>query len=230
MKKYNLTKVTLACLLSALGSTAFAGGPAPFYIGATAGQANVDNNLNGFDNDHICSDAGKNYEECRIGDGGSAGHIYGGFQLNDNFAVEIGYADLGDTAAYHYTDPATITQETKGVTVAAVGRYRLGKSSRMLAYGKAGVFAWNSEVTSESDNHRIPHGSTDDSGVDPMIGAGLEYELSHNVSIRAGWDRYYGVGSNDVLVDFHDGYETGELNTLDTDVDVYSAGVNFSFL
>lgn len=229
MKKHNLTVVIFAGVFS---STAFAGGPAPFYLGGSVGQAEVDNDLTGFDNNNICEGAAKNYEECRIGDGGSAGHIYGGMQLNDTFAVEVGYADLGDTASYHYTDPATITQETKGITVAAVARHRLGKSSRMLAYGKAGLFAWKSEVNSESDNYLIPHGSTDDSGVDPVIGAGLEYELGHNVSLRAGWDRYYNVGNNDVLVDFGDynEHEIGQLNTLETDVDVYSAGINFSFL
>ncbi|PIE01141.1 MAG: hypothetical protein CSA79_01085 [Thiothrix nivea] len=232
MKQYNLTSVVAACLLASFSSSALAGGPAPFYIGASIGQAHIDNDSADFDNGHICTDAGKENEECRIGDGGSAGHIYGGFQFNDNFAVEIGYADLGDTASYEYSDPASVTQETKGVTLAAVGRYRLGKSSRMLAYGKAGVFAWNSEVHSNSNNSRIPHGTVDDSGVDPMIGAGLEYELNHNISLRAGWDRYFNVGNNDVLVDFSkDHYgDTGELNTLKTDVDVYSAGINFSFL
>lgn len=228
MKKYNLTAAVLACLLS---STAFAGGPAPFYLGGSIGQANIDNDQSGFDNGNICVDAAKNYESCSVGDGNSAGHIYGGVQLNETWAVEVGYADLGDTAGYHYTDPATITQETTGITVAGIARHRLGKSSPLLAYGKAGAFAWKSEVNSVSDNPLIPHGRTDDTGISPMIGAGMEYELNHNISIRAGWDRYYGVGDNDVLVDFgNDHYETGDLNTLDTDVDVYSAGINFSFL
>ncbi len=227
MKKYTLTATVLTCMLS---TTAFAGGPSPFYIGASAGQVDLDNNQSGFDNGDICSGAAENHLSCSVGDGNSAGHIYGGFQLNDTWAVEVGYADLGDTASYHYSDPATITQDTKGITVAGVVRQRLGKSSPLLAYGKAGVFAWKSEVNSDSDNPHIPHGRTDDTGISPMIGAGLEYELNHNISLRAGWDRYYGVGDNDVLVDFGDGKHTGDLNTLDTDADVYSAGINFSFL
>lgn len=229
MNKYNLTATVFAGLLS---STAFAGGAAPFYLGGAVGHADIDNNQSGFDNGNICQGSGQYDEGCSVGDGGSTGHIYGGLQLGDTYAIEVGYADLGDTAAYrhnNYDDSATVTQETSGITIAGIARHRLGKSSPLLAYGKAGVFVWESEVKS-SGNSYIPHGRTDDNGVDPIIGAGLEYEINHNVSLRAGWDRYYGVGDNNVLVDYNKGHSgSGSLNTLDTDVDVYSAGVNFSF-
>lgn len=231
MKNYNLAA---AILLGMFSSSAFAGGPAPFYLGGSVGQVEVDNEPGGFDNAGICENAGKVSAECHIGDGGSAGHIYGGFQLNDTYAIEVGYADLGTTASYNYANPAVISQETKTLTAAAVGRYRLGKSSRMLAYGKAGLHAWQTEAKVDpvaDHDYRIPTGSTKDEGIDPLIGAGMEYELNHNISIRLGWDRYFGTGDSNVLVDFDDyDKEVGDLNTLDTDVDVYSAGINFSFL
>ena len=64
-----------------------------------------------------------------------------------------------------------------------------------------------------------------------MAGVGLEYELNHNMSVKAGWDRYYGVGDGEALlnIDQHNKGSYG-IDTLETDVDVYSAGINFSFL
>ena len=115
-------------------------------------------------------------------------------------------------------------QDTSGYTLAAVLRQRLGKESPMHVYGKAGVLRWTTETESTLD---YP-GTAKDSGTSPMAGIGLEYELSHNMSIKAGWDRYFDVGESDTMLQI-DQYDYN-VNTLETDVDVYSAGVNFSFI
>ena len=228
MKK--LTLATAVCM-SLFATNALAGGAAPFYLGATIGQSSVNNDVYQMDNQNLCASASTTSETCSIGDGGTAGHIYGGIQLSDSIAVEIGYADLGSTAEYYYTDPVDINQETSGYTVAGVMRHRLGKSSPMHVYGKAGVFRWTTETTSSQD---YP-GTTEASGTSPMAGVGIEYELSHNMSLKAGWDRYYSVGESDKVLNIG-GFNSNNsnnvgysINTLETDVDVYSAGVNFSF-
>lgn len=205
MKKFNLAASVIVGLIA---TNAFAGGAAPFYLGATVGQSSTDD----------------------IGDGSTTGHIYGGIQLSDSIAIEAGYTDLGSTAEYYYSDSAGVQQETSGYTVAGVMRHRLGKSSPMHVYGKAGLFRW----TTEAEGYA---GSAEASGTSPMAGVGVEYELSHNISLKAGWDRYFEVGDDSTLlgVDPHsitknaNNSGTHHVNTLATDVDVYSAGVNFSF-
>ena len=225
MKKFNLAAPVF---ISLLATNVFAGGASPIYLGATYGKSTVDNAPNQMDNHGFCQGASSQGEECRIGDGDdNVAHIYGGFQLSDNIAIEAGYVNLGNTAAYHYTDPVTITQQTEGFTAAGVYRHRLGKTSPVLAYGKAGIIRWSSEANSTQD---YP-GTADDSGISPMLGVGVEYEMTHNISLKAGWDRYYDVGEGDAMlnIDQHNKGSYG-IDTLETDVDVYSAGINFSFL
>ncbi|MEZ5477315.1 MAG: outer membrane beta-barrel protein [Thiolinea sp.] len=202
-----------AACLGMLASSAFAGGASPFYLGATIGQSNVDLNSGQMDNQGVCTKAGTRGFDCRIGDGDNAGHIYGGFQISESIAVEAGYANLGNTASYHYTDPATITQDTHWrhswpvFTVSdSAKRHPCWPTARS-------AFRWTSEAKSNSDNPSIYHGSVKDSGVAPLIGAGVEYEMTHNVSLRAGWDRYYNVGDGKHLIEFN---ETGTDSTLNT--------------
>lgn len=205
MKKFKLAASVFIGLLAT--GNAFAGGAAPFYLGATVGQSSSDD----------------------IGDGSTTGHIYGGIQLSDGIAIEAGYTNLGSTAAYHDQYKGIgVEQETSGYTVAGVMRHRIGKSSPMHVYGKAGLFRW----TTEAEGYA---GSVEASGTSPMAGVGVEYELSHNMSLKAGWDRYFDVGEGDALLNSHGGANNSNnsgfhsINTLETDVDVYSAGVNFSF-
>ncbi|MGB0845363.1 MAG: outer membrane beta-barrel protein [Thiolinea sp.] len=220
MNKFNLTT---AVFFSMFASSAFAGGASPFYLGATIGSGHVDNGASQMDNYGFCEKAHADNEDCRIGDGGSVGHIYGGFQISESLAIEAGYADLGNTASYYYTDPIDVSQETTGITVAGVLRHRVSQTSPLHVYGKAGAMRWTTETHSRID---YP-GTAKDSGVSALVGAGLEYELNHNVSLKAGWDRYYDVGESAHLVEIHD--HGHDINTLETDVDVYSAGVNVSF-
>ena len=149
MKKFNLVAPVF---ISLMATNAFAGGASPIYLGATYGKSSVDNGVHQMDNHGLCAYAAAIGEDCRIGDGDdNVAHIYGGFQLSDNIAIEAGYVNLGNTAAYHYTDPVTITQQTEGFTAAGVYRHRLGKHSPLLAYGKAGIIRWSSEAKSTQD-------------------------------------------------------------------------------
>lgn len=229
MKKISLAAALCASLLA---GNAFAGSSSPFYLGATLGQSSVDslndcvgspgntNTPNAVNTPNIANTT----VSCSIGDGDTTMHIYGGVQLSDSIAVEIGYADLGSTGSYSDNNQLNLNQDTSGYTLAGVMRHRMGKTSPLHVYGKAGVFHWTSEASSGG---AYP-GSAEASGTSPLAGVGVEYELSHNLSVKAGWDRYFGVGEDeDALTINNSNYE---VNTLETDVDVYSAGINFSFL
>lgn len=227
---YYLTASILACILS---STVQAGGSGSVYLGGTYGATYTDNDKGQMDNGNICSGAGvKDQEDCFVKNDDSAYHIYGGFNVTHGLAVEAGYVDLGTTAHYEYTDPIAIEQETKGITVTGVARHRLGQTSPVVVYGKAGAVRWSSEASGViSDNDGTSRGTrvVKQNGISPTVGAGVEYEVNNNVSLRAGWDRYYNVGEEDTLLDVNQADRKVDLNTLDTDVDVLSAGVNYYF-
>lgn len=240
-----MTKLTLSMpiiALSLLAGTAHAGGVSPFYIGAGVGQGMHD--LEGcggsssvtltdpksghaatFDLDKACEEKDTAYQ------------VYGGFHFSENLSVEMGYANLGTTTdvTTHFTAPngkvigsPNTTQETSAIFAAGVARMPLGKASPVSVYGKAGVHRWSSEAQIEAYNpfnNQTASVTVKDSGVSPLIGAGVEFDVSEGATLRAGWDRYYSTGEEENF-----GAATGKPTTLDADIDVISAGLNYYFL
>lgn len=228
MKTTYLLAPLLTCLFS---STVFAGGTsAPFYLGGSYGVSSYDNNAGQMDNLDICKNASSQNQKCTSEDNDSAGHIYGGLQISEGLGVEAGYINIGTTADYHYSDPIEIKQKTTGITLSGVAKQRLSKSSPISAYGKAGVVRWSSETTVTSDNPTLHGLKISEDGYSPILGAGVQYDMNNNVSVRAGWERYYDVGEKSEILEYNANGSAAKVNTLETDVDVISAGVNFSFL
>lgn len=214
-----------------IASNALAGGTsAPFYVGGSYGVSSYDNANEQMDNLDICKQAGAHSQTCTSSDSDNVGHIYGGLQISEGLGVEVGYADIGETANYQYSDPIIINQQTTAITVSGVAKQRLSKSSPVSAYGKAGVVRWSTETTVASDNPALNGLKISEDGYSPMLGAGLQYDMNNNISVRAGWERYYNVGENSEVLEYNAAGSSAKVNTLETDVDVISAGVNFSFL
>ncbi len=119
--------------------------------------------------------------------------IFGGYQITPNLGVETGYVDLGKF------DSAAGSLKGDGVYLDAVGRLPLVGS--LSAIGRVGVF----------------NGKTDGFGgggrdTNAKVGAGLEYAIDSNLSVRGEWERYR--------------FDTrsGKANT-----DLYSVGVKYAF-
>ena len=110
----------------------------------------------------------------------------GGYQIDRSFAAEIGYHRLGEIPG----DTTARALEVVGLGFIPVGPVSL--------YGKLGLF--------RGDANR-------GSNVDLTYGAGVQYDLARNISLRGEWQRY-------------DGLKTGGR---DLDVDVMSLGAIFRF-
>ena len=105
----------------------------------------------------------------------TAWRLLGGYQLNRNFAVELGYHDLGQ----HNIRGAPL--DTTAWEVVGLGGLPLGE--RFAAYGKLGAY--------RSDSRG---GGFDERQNDLTFGAGVEYALSRNLSARGEWQRYRDIG------------------------------------
>jgi OOP family OmpA-OmpF porin len=145
--------------------------------------------------------------------------VYGGYQFNQNFAVEGGYTHLGKAKSHSVITSGgsgTADGEWKSysIDVSALGILPLG--NQFSLFGRAGVSLWDvqfdltangsggSASTSESEN-----------GVSPLLGIGGMINLSSNWSARAEFERHFSVGKSDT---------TGK-----SDIDLISVGLQYRF-
>jgi OOP family OmpA-OmpF porin len=133
------------------------------YIGGQVGAPDYHSSLNGVSG----------------GGSGMGLKLYGGYQINPNFAVEGGVFGLG------HIDDVTGKVQTRGLFVDAVGLYPLGTNWSLL--GSAGLAAARFDSSAVGDD--------DSPGL--KLGAGLQYDLSKQVSLRAQYDRYHFTGAYD---------------------------------
>lgn len=216
--------ITASALLG-LSGFAHAGGVSPYYAGVTFGGGTSDIDTPHIQNPNPCNTP---KEFCDSDDSDQTWSVYGGSQIGNNLAVEGGYVNLGDTAILHYSDPINATQSTDGFSITGIASTPISKNSPISIYGKAGVYRWTSEVEVVSDDPTKNGMKAKKSGIDPVIGAGVQYDLTPFVALRAGWDRYFNVGEGAYLIDATTNQPT--LQTLETDVDTFSAGIHYSFL
>lgn len=120
--------------------------------------------------------------------------LYGGYTLNRNLAVEAGVVDLGKASS------SAGTVKSSGLFVDAVGTLPLDKG--FSAIGRVGLV--NAGTT-----HAI---SGSEYGTRLKLGAGLQYQLDRNISLRGEWERY------------NLGTPTGNTHN-----DLYTVGVNYKF-
>ena len=150
--------------------------------------------------------------------------VGGGYQLNDYFALEFAYADLGSTT-YDFT--ATLEDEdgnqadadvelessADGPVFSALGIWPIG--DRFSVFGRAGFSLLNAKGTaSVTIDGQSGRDSQDSQKFDPMFGIGAEYNIGKHFAVRLAWDRYLDVGTSNT--------------TGDIDSDVISLGVRMN--
>jgi OOP family OmpA-OmpF porin len=177
---------------------ALAAGPG-LYVGASFGQA---------DSDASAGDIGSGFSGT-IDDTDTGWRALIGYQFNPNIAIEGAYVDLGDNSASGTLNGASLSGKGSfdGWQVAGVGRVPLG--NRAGVFGKVGMYLW--DLSASGGTGGVTSSFSDD-GSDLMFGAGLDFDLSDNVSLRGEWERF----------------QTSPLG-VDLNIDFYSASVLVHF-
>ena len=98
--------------------------------------------------------------------------LYGGYSLTPNFAVEAGVFDLG------HIDDASGKVNVRGIFADAVGTFEVAPKWSLLARG--GVA--EGRFTSSNGNDTSPA---------LELGAGVQYDLSKQVALRAEYEHYH---------------------------------------
>jgi OOP family OmpA-OmpF porin len=134
----------------------------------------------------------------------TAWRILGGYQFNRNFAVELGYTDLGEVTASF----GTLRETISSTAFELVGVGMLPVAERFSVYGKLGIYRASTE---DETNFGF---SAKESNTDITFGFGARFDITKNIAVRGEWQKYSDVGGPDI----------GE-----SDVDVISIGVLFKF-
>jgi OOP family OmpA-OmpF porin len=148
-------------------------------------------------------------------DTSAAWKIFGGYQVNRNFAAELGYTDLGKTKARGVVSGVNIDAKTEKTAWELVGIGSIPVADRFSLYGKLGI-----------NNGKVKDSATGSAGgftatapasaihKGPTFGFGAELGITQNIAVRAEWQRYKDMG----------GTNTGKSN-----VDVLGVGLLYRF-
>jgi OmpA-OmpF porin, OOP family len=170
----------LVALLSVLsfGSVPAFSQDVGFYAGFNFGQSKVSDFCNGFAS---CDDKD------------TALSIFGGYQVNRNFGVEIAYTDLGQASI---SGPGgNLRFEATGFEFLGVGTIPL--TQQFSLYGKLGFFLWNADARGTVLG--FPFSGSDD-GTDLTFALGARYSFTRNLVGQLQWQRYADVADFDVDV------------------------------
>ena len=118
-------------------------------------------------------------DEASHDDEDTAFSVFGGYQFNRWFGLEGGYADLGKLESNGIGPDL----EASSVYVTAVGTVPF--TDKFSGYAKAGFQRWDLDTA-------LPGltGTADDSGTDPVYGAGVQYRFTDKVALRGEYSRF----------------------------------------
>lgn len=131
--------------------------------------------------------------------------LFGGYRVNPYFAIEAGYANLGEGGGQTEIFGQDVNGEISASALFAelVGSVPLGERAR--AFGKLGMANLSAELSADVFAVPLASGSFSKSYTEAVFGAGLEFGFSEKVMGRLEWERF----------DFEDG------------IDFYTASILF---
>lgn len=139
-----------------------------WYVGGSIGKGYVDESIDGL---QFKADS-------------TAFRVFAGYSLNDHFAVEAGYLDLGT-----YRDAIDIggidvpvSANADGFTIAAAGKLPI--SEHLSALARIGFYFSDGQSTTAGITENDP------SEQNPFIGIGLGYSLSENIDANVSADYF----------------------------------------
>jgi OOP family OmpA-OmpF porin len=179
-------KIALA-LLVASGLIAAPQAWGQFYIGGSVGKSDFDD-----------GNAIPDLITSGTVDGSDSGFkLFGGYQFNQHFGVEMAWVDLGKASYSGTFLGAPVTGgsvDTSGFNFSAVGTLPLNPSFEL--FGKLGIFFWDAKASDTTGG--LPFSGKDD-GTDVSFGIGASYNINRNFSVRAEWEQFEAVDSISLL-------------------------------
>ncbi len=154
-----------------------------FYAGGSFGQTKAKSACNGV----VAAGLG-------CDDSDTAYRIFGGYQVNRNFAAEVGYAELGKATASGVVSgvPQSGSWKARSWDIVAVGIMPLSEQFSLL--GKLGIALWRLDSTLTPTG--IGSVQQSPTGTSATYGLGGQYDFTQKVGMRLEWQKYKDVGND----------------------------------
>lgn len=196
-KKDSLGMLGLMLVLSAAAAPAAA--QDGFYLGASLGQAEFRKTCELYT-------AGT----CDADD--TAYRLFGGYRMNPNASIEVGYGAVGEVLVNAVNIaagvPVSFEATLKALDVSLIPAYHF--SDRFGIFGRIGIYRSQLEVRGTG----ATAGATSEHNTGLTWGAGLRFGFGRSIAARAEYQRFSSVG----------GSSTGEA-----DIDFMSLGLELAF-
>jgi len=148
-----------------------------WYVGITLGQSDFKNiDCSGF--------------SCDKKD--TAVRILGGYQINRNFAAELGYHDLGKLTAS--APGASVEVKANAWELVGIGAWPV--ANQFSVYGKLGIYRGQARASASLTG--LGSGSRMEPNTDLTYGLGVQYDLNRELGIRVEWQRYDKLGGDSI--------------------------------
>jgi OOP family OmpA-OmpF porin len=175
-----MKKTLLASLVLAAAAVPFAAQAQQGYFGVNLGQAN-----------HSLNDAG--LVATSRAEKKTAFKIYGGYNFDKNWGVEVGYADFGNPRNVYTVAGAPVTLDYRASAVYVAGTGTLPINDQFALFGKLG-FSAGRVSGSVSGAGTTFTGSGSKSSV--MGGIGASYSFTKNLAVVAEYEDFGKVNTD----------------------------------
>ena len=187
-----LSLLALAGFAAICSTSAMAQEAPGFYVGGSLGATRAHFNNDAYNN--LARNNGFAINSSSVDNTSTGGKLFGGYQLNPNFAVEGGYFDLGRFNYSGVTSGGTYNGNTRshGLNLDLVGTLPL--SDRFSVLGRVGAAYAQTRDSSSSTGFAPPvtaNRSLNDTYA--KYGVGLQYAITDALSLRGELERYHRV-------------------------------------
>jgi len=196
-RKKNLSLMLIASCLLSTQSKAIVGVEPDrplFYLGGTLGQAHGE--VGADEMNRRMANLGYEAQANVSGQDRTAWNLFGGYNVSDYFALELGYVDLGEVRTHLSGSPIDIADYLKsanlvhprsasGAEVAALARYPF--NDQHSVYLRGGWLFANSRYTANADSE---FAKRSDNGGEGFFGVGYAYEINRRWGLQLGYERF----------------------------------------
>ena len=156
----------VGAVLLAMGMVGSASAANGFYAGVSVGEASID----------ACDDV---VGATSCDDSDTSWKIFGGYDLNEYFAVEAAWVDMGEISA---SGPGvSVTAEGDGFVADVKGTLPI--NDQFGVFAKVGLISWELEGGGAASG-------LEDDGNDAMYGVGAHYMFTEQFGVVAEWERF----------------------------------------